>query len=120
MSRGVSLAGYQDVAECGSPAANAPPDCEICQPFSPRLPSSVPTGTPAYLTRVVNSAPSATAVPGVTTSSCLPARANFAALPSTSTALTFMPFRSRLNRSRSPVAFAVSVVSPSRLRDFGL
>src|SRR3954453_11054080 len=74
LSFGVSFAGYQALAEWGSPAANAPPDDDSCHPFSPRLPSSADSGTPEYFTRVSNDAPDATGSAGVITSSCSPDR----------------------------------------------
>lgn len=42
LSRGVSLAGYQVMADCGRPAANAPPGLMCCQPFEP----GIVVGTP--------------------------------------------------------------------------
>lgn len=38
LSEGWSLAGYQAVAECGSPVTLAPPSARVCQPS--------PTGSP--------------------------------------------------------------------------
>lgn len=107
LSDGWSLAGYQEVAEWGSPATFAPPVSRVCQPSG--------SGRPAYVTRTPNFAPFATGRAGVMTSSWAPARVNFfAGTPSTSTDATVKPLRSRLNRSRPVRARAVTVVSPSR------
>jgi hypothetical protein len=119
LSFGVSFAGYQLVAECGSPAANAPPDDDSCQPFSPSEPSWVISGTPEYFTRVSNVEPFDTEEPAVITSSWSPDRVNSASAPFTWTDETSRPCRSRLNFVRSSVAVAVTTVSPVSSRDDG-
>src|SRR3954470_861584 len=46
LSSGVSLTGYQVVADFGSPATNAPPARANCQPLLPSAGSLIGAGTP--------------------------------------------------------------------------